>query len=500
MKYRLPVIVGVGQVTDRTDGWGDDSHPLALARNAAEEAARDAGCPKILGKADAVSVVNIFSWNYGDPAGLFCEMLGSNPGIKEYTHIGGNTPQWLLNRTADRIAKGEIDIAVLAGAEAMHSLVAASKKGAVPSWPQIGGAPVVMAGDGRMGSNAVEMAHNAILPIQIYPLFENALRAYRGLSFEEHRAFLGTFCAGFSKIAAANPLAWFRIERSPEEIVAVTPSNKMIGYPYTKLMNPIMNVNQAAAVIMASEETADRLSVPMEKRVYIHGGADASDKWFVSERVSFTDSPAIRAVSGSALGMAGISLGHVDFFDLYSCFPCASYIGAKSIGLDTSNLPELTLTGGLACFGGAGNNYTMHAIAHAVDKLRLHPEQYGLVTGLGWFMTKHSAGLYSGIRPEKPWSRDGLKDIQAMVDSEKSPNLSEKPNGKAVVETYTVIHDRDGKPGQALVVVRLDDGSRCWAITEKDPALMASMESEEFIGKTGYVKPGDNTPNTIGFS
>ena len=209
-------------------------------------------------------------------------MLGIQPRVREYTAIGGNTPQWLVNRTADRIARGEISVAVLVGAEAMHNAPAQKRD----NWLQdmaISGGPE-MVGDTRWGSTPHEMLHHARYPLEIYPLYENALRAACRMSIEENRAFLAEYCAGFSKIASENPRAWFRKARTGDEIGTVTDRNRMVNFPYTKYMNPIMNVNQAAAAVMMGTDTARKLGIPKDKWVYLHGGADGTDKWFLSER------------------------------------------------------------------------------------------------------------------------------------------------------------------------------------------------------------------------
>jgi acetyl-CoA acetyltransferase len=142
-----PVIVGIGQITYHPEEHSDFLHPLQLGKIAVE----DCRCAAVLGHANTVTVINMFSHGYADPAGLFCEMLGIQPRVREYTAIGGNTPQWLVNRMADRIARGEISVAVLVGAEAMHNAPAetrdnwlqdlAASGGLARWWAIRGGAP-----------------------------------------------------------------------------------------------------------------------------------------------------------------------------------------------------------------------------------------------------------------------------------------------------------------------------------------------------------------------
>ena len=494
-----PVIVGIGQAIDRDSDIEAAPHPLRLGEAAVRACLDDVESNRVLDHISAVSVVNILSWSYRDPPGMLCEMLCIDPPVKEYTTWGGNSPQWLVNRAADRIARNEKEVVLLVGAEAMNTTLKMGKMNFVPQWPVIENTGIPMIGDDRYGSGPHEVLHRAETPAQVYPLFENALRAELGLGIDEHRKFISDLLANHSKIAAASPYAWFRNERCSREIEEVTDKNRMIGFPYTKLMNPILAVNQAAALICTSAVMADRLSIPKHKRIYIHGGAEAHDRWLVSDRESFTASPAIREVGRAALAMAGIRVDSIDFFDIYSCYPSALFVGARSIGLDIRNLPTLSITGGLPYFGGPGNNYTMHAIAHAVERLRRRPGEYGYVSGLGWYITKHSAGIYSGREPERPWARNGSDEIQRKIDAAKGPAVSLSPGGTAAVETYTVMHDRRGEPEYAIVVARLEGGERCWALAPNDRDLFRCMETEEFIGRKGVVTPGNGAANIIRF-
>jgi acetyl-CoA C-acetyltransferase len=492
-----PVIVGIGQITYHPEEHPDTPHPLQLAKRVVEAAAEDCGSRAVLSRADSVTVINMFSHAYGDPAGQFCEMLGIRPRVREYTAMGGNTPQWLVNRAADRIARGTLSIAILAGSEAMLYAPAQTRD----NWLQdIGGTDAPeMVGDTRWGSTPHEMLHHARYPLEVYPLYENALRAERGISIVENRAFLAEYCARFSKIASENPRAWFRKARSSVEIGTVTDRNRMVNFPYTKYMNPIMNVNQAAAVIVTGTDTARRLGIPRDKWVYLHSGADGTDRWFLSERDNFTSSPVVREVSSACLSMAGRGLGEMDFFDLYSCFPSATLLQAREMGLDLESLPPLTITGGLPYFGGPGNSYTLHAIVEAAERLRKAPDRFAFISALGWYFTKFSAGIYSGREPDRPWDRTGQDAVQQRLDSGRGPGLEMAPRGTAAVEAYTVMHDRRGEPDYAIIAARLENGERCWAMTVRDPDLFRAMEKEEFVGKKGRVVPGDGGPNLIAF-
>ncbi len=262
----------------------------------------------------------------------------------------------------------------------------------------------------------------------------------------------------------------------------------MIGFPYPKYMNAIMDVDQAAAVILTNVATAKRLGVPREKWVYLWGSGDATDHWFLSERENYHTSPAMRAAGRDAMAQAGVEIGAISHFDLYSCFPCAPQIGAAMLGIAEDDPRELTVTGGLPYAGGPGNNYSTHAIAAMVEKLRARPDALGMVTGVGWYLTKHSAGIYGAEPPPQPRPRRSPKETQAEIDAAPHPTLQEAPVGGGRIETYTVLHDRDGAVETGLLIGLLDDGSRFWANTPPDRDLLETMEREEFIGCRGTVK------------
>jgi len=482
MAARQPILVGVGQLTHRAAAPAEVMEPLELMAEAARRAAADAGIG--LAEIDEITVINCISRHYADPAGFLAERLGCTPRRTIYTAMGGNSPQWRVNETAERIARGEVRLALIAGAEAMAGLALARKAGVKLTWAAEGHPEMV--GDSRWGNNEVEQRHHAQMPTAVYPLFENALRAARGWSIARHREYLGQLCAGLAAVAKDNPYAWFRDGKSAAEITTVTDANRLISWPYPKYMNAIIAVDQAAALLLTDTETARRLGIPAEKWVYVTGCGDATEHWYVSDRVNFSTVPAIRAAGAAALQQAKLSVGDVDYFDLYSCFPCAVQLGGDMLGVGVDDARPRTVAGGLPYHGGPGNNYVTHAIACMVDRLRATPGARGLVTGVGWYLTKHAVGVYQSAAPQHAFERVDPKTTQAVVDAEPHPTLAESADGDATVETYTVSHDREGNPAIGIIVARLGDGRRCWAnLAQRD--VLERSEREELIGAAGRI-------------
>lgn len=485
MDERAPVIVGVGQVTQQPE-TERPREPLALMAEAARLAERDAQAGDLLHELDSVRVVNIISWPSRDPARDLSNALAVAPREALYTSIGGNTPQSQVNQAAARIHAGEITTALIAGAECVYSARRARTKGIDLGWSPRG-TPAPDTGDRRSGINEIEAKHGATLPVNVYPMFENALRAHYKRSIEEHQRAIGALFERFSAAAAANGYAWFREAKSAKEIATPSLDNRYIGFPYTKYMNSILDVDQGAALLLTSAAEARRLGIPEGRWVYLRGCGDATDKWFVSDRVDYHSSPAIRACGARALSMAGIGIGDVACFDLYSCFPSAVEIARDMLSIAHDDARPLTVTGGLPYFGGPGNNYVTHSIAAMVERLRSDRGTVGMVTANGWYITKHAAGLYSTDPPPGAWRRADPETDQAAIQAEASPAFVAEPSGAATVETYTVLFNRDGAPERGLVIGRVASGERFIANTPSDRRTLESMAASEFVGARGRV-------------
>ncbi len=472
-----PVIIGVGQFVHRASSLDDALEPVALMEQAVLAASTDAGLdgPPI---ADAVRVVGQLSWRYGNTPRFLAERLGLTPRHLDYTTMGGNSPQSLVNATAVEIQAGEIDIAVLAGGEATRSRQRARKEGIELNWPKAepGDEPRIIGEDLQMNSE-VETARGIWMPVQMYPMFETAIRAAAGRSVDEHREHLGRLWSGLSEVASRNPYAWIREAKTPDEITTVTDDNRMIGLPYPKLMNSNNQVDMGAAIIMCSVESARRLGVPEDRWVFPHAGTDCHEHNFVSNRDTFARTPAIEIGGKLALELAGIDIDDVSIIDLYSCFPAAVQLGAQSLGIDLRR--QWSRTGGMTFAGGPWNNYVMHAIATVVTELRERPSEFGLVWGNGGYATKHAFGVYStmptpNFRHDKPQSR-----IDALPRRDVA--LPEDAAGPATIEAYTVMFSRDGAPEQPIASCLLRDGRRAWGMSS-DAGLAAAMSQGEWVG------------------
>lgn len=487
---RRPVIIGVGQCVHRPEDPSEIKMPLDLIEMAILRAEEDSGIKSLAQKVDTLCLVNIFSRPYDNPLSELSSRLRARPEHKAYTWMGATAPQWFVNRTAEKLFSGKARLGLICGGEAFYSrrLETEGKGDMFEQWYFPPRKPW-MAGDLRDPLTDLELKYGLILPINIYPLFENALRYHHSLSIEDHVKELGEFCSAFSSIAAKNPYAWFKNGKTSDEIVGPSDTNRMVSFPYTKSMCSMMQVDQAAALFLTDVQTASELGVPRENWIYLLGSGDASDVWYVSERIDYYSSPSVKVAAHKAMEQGGVSLQEIDYLDLYSCFPSPPRVTQTTLGIPKHDPRPLTVTGGMPYFGGPGNNYSMHAICKMVELLRQDPAKIGLVQALSWFINKHSVGIYSGQAGPDRWSPIPPETYQAELDQLKGPPLVEEASGEATAETYTLFHDREGRPESATIIGRLDDGTRFLSKTEKDEGTLEAMMKQEFIGKQGKVRP-----------
>jgi acetyl-CoA C-acetyltransferase len=482
---RTPVVVAAGQVEQRTDDLAAALEPVALLAEAARAAQGDSGSDRLLGAIDTVAVVHILSHRYPDPGRLVAADLGIEPARTIATDDGGNYPQALLNRACAEIAAGGSDAWLIGGAETWRTRQAARSQGTRLDWTTQDDdvTPTELVTNALPLSHEGEWARGVVLPASIYALFENAFRAEHGWSIEEHRDRLAALYAGFSEVAVANPHAWIREPWTAEEIREPSARNRMVGFPYTKVMNANNAVEQAACFVVTSVGRARDLGIPSDRWVFPWAGSDAHEHWFVSHRASLGRAPAIGIAGRAALGLAGVGVDDLAHIDVYSCFPSAVQIAAEEIGLPSDR--PLTVTGGLSFGGGPWNDYVSHSIATMVGRLRDDAGSVGLVTGNGGYLTKHSFGVYSTEPPAQPWRHARPQD---QVDALPRRELAEVVDGPVTVESTCVMHDRDSRPDAAIVAVLLDDGRRAWGTTA-DTDAMKRMITEETAGAPGHLAP-----------
>ena len=478
---RTPVIIGVGQVNDRPGMPEDGLDSLGLMLAAARAAEADAGVP-CLADIDSLGVVAQISCRYDAPLdGPVAAALGAKPVHSEYSPLPhGDTPVRMLNDAANLIGEGRATLCLVTGGEALRTAAALAKRDAsLPRAPRI-----------RDGLSYAQ-AHGLITPTDVYPLYENAVRAARGQSLAEGQAESAAIWARMSEVAAHSAGAWLREPVSAEAILTPGPTNRPIAFPYTKLMVANSAVNQGAAFLVASVAEARRRGIADARMVHVGFGAGAREPYAILDRDDYTHSASMDVVLDQVMARNAVTAADIAHVELYSCFPCVPKLARTRLGWPEDR--PVTVFGGLTFGGGPIANYMSHAIAAMVDTLRQTggrgPAERGLLYANGGFVTDSHAILLS----DKPLAFAPHDwNVQAAADAARGPvpPLDEDYAGPARIETYTLFHDRDGAVSGGVIVARTPAGARTLAaIDPADTALLAFLTDGgcEPVGEAGSI-------------
>jgi acetyl-CoA C-acetyltransferase len=507
----LPIIVGVGQVVDHWDGRDLDksSSPISLITESIKRAQADAGVFDLVEKIDTLAVVRAYTDSLRKPFDPFgkaknfpaavIEAASLSPKRTIYSTAGGEQPQSLVNELSEDIARGDIRMAMITGGEALATLKTALKKQLALDWSSEADADIEERGTQTDFISKYEMVNGMGLPPQTYAAMEQALRARLGMSKVQYLDYMGGICAGLCKTAQQNPYSQYPQAKSAEFLATASKDNYPICDPYLKWLIAQDAVNQASTLILTSVGYAKELGIDPDQWIYLHGYSDVKEK-LVSERPDLSKSKALELAISGAISSAGIAAGDIAYRDIYSCFPIVVHLASEVLGLDPVS-DQMSMTGGLSFFGGAGNNYSTHAIATVVEKLRQDRQAYGLVLANGGFMSKQSAGVYSAKTPQA-WAEISSEALQAEVDAQPECKLLNE-DCTAVIEAYTVRHDRNGIT-DAYLFARNDQG-RVMAVAPADhrATMQALHKFDNPVGQTVNIihRGGKNilsNPHTLG--
>jgi acetyl-CoA C-acetyltransferase len=484
---RIPVIIGVGEINDRPDVATEGLDSPGLMVEALRRADQDAG-GGWLAALDSLHIVNQISWPVDDIRREVPGRLGIAPPHVVTDGPNGESPVRYLNDAANRIAAGRCEVAGITGGEALRTAAARTRAGAnaAPSTEMLRARAEAMA-------SPLRLKYGLLTPTDLYPLYENATRAAWGQSLAQAQAESGAIWSRFADIAAANPNAWLRRRHSAEEITAVSPDNRPIAHPYTKLMVANAAVNQGAALIVTSLDRAQKAGIAEDRLIYLWAGAGAKEPDDFLGRDRYDRSASMIAVLEQALTRNGLETEDLDCVELYSCFPCIPKMARRVIGWPQDR--PASAIGGLTFAGGPIGNYMSHAAAGMVRQLR-QSGQFGLLYGNGGYVTRNHA-LILGRTPPPPALVDRDYDVQALADADRLPipPLLDEYAGPGRIETYTVFYDRDGAVRFGAVIGRTPDGARFLARGPREDAdLIAFLVSGETepVGTTGHAALGSS--------
>ena len=485
-----PVIIGIGEFVDRPADATAALEPLALIAQALRNADEDAG-GGLLSRLQSIEVVGFISWRYLDPVKQLCANLGIAPQRQVNASIGGETPTRLIHEAAVRIARGELEVAAIVGGEALHSRKKARTAKQNLDWtPLASEEEAVKWPSTHFAMSRVAKKLGVVDPAQIYPFYETATQAAWQQSPAEAQAESAALWAQYAEVAADNPSAWLRKAPTAAAIAEIGPDNRLINWPYPKLMTANPNVNQAAAIIVTSLAVARAHGIADDRLVHVWGGAHAIEPEDYLLRDRYDHSSAQTAVLQKAVEIAGGKAENIGPMELYSCFPVVPKMALRALGLEGRGRSP-TVAGGLTFFGGPLNNYMGHATCAMVRALRAAPNEIGLLYGQGGFVNKHHALVLSN-RPAPAALAENFS-VQHAADAARAavPELVDGYTGPATLEAFTVRYDRHGLPIDGIAIVRTPQGQRAMArIHAEDEATLALLQSqaESPIGSDGFLR------------
>jgi acetyl-CoA C-acetyltransferase len=487
---RIPVIVGVGEITDRPADLKSGLEPLALLEQALKRAEADSG-GKLLGDIQSLDIVNFLSWRYRDPQKLLSDRLGITPRHAYYGPVGGESPIRYLHEAAQRIARGECSVAAVCGAEAQSTATKAERaKVDLPWTPFAHDVEEPKRGAAFQKPMAVKLG--VFRPITVYPFYEAASSAHWGQTPREAMAESGALWSTYSKVAAQNPNAWLKRSFTSDEITTPTADNRLIAWPYNKLMVANPTVNMGGAILMTSLAKAKAAGIAEDRLVHVWGGASAEEPRDYLIRDQFFESHPQNAVLKAVMDLAGGDGKKFDAIELYSCFPCVPKMARRTLGLGADVQP--TITGGLTFFGAPLNTYMTHAACAMVRKLR-NGAQLGLLYGQGGFVTKHHGLVLSRQAPSHALAQD--TSVQAEADSHRGavPEFVTEAEGKGKVESFTVLYGRAGEVEHGVVMLLTSANDRALArVPAGDVATLAHLLNMDRtpVGSLGDISTAED--------
>jgi acetyl-CoA C-acetyltransferase len=302
----------------------------------------------------------------------------------------------------------------------------------------------------------------------------------------------GDLWSRYSSVASENPNAWLKRSFAPDEITTPTPDNRLIAWPYTKLMVANPTVNMGAAVLMTSLAKARAAGITEDRLIHVLGGASAEEPRDYLVRDQFFESHPQNAVLKAVMDLVGGDGKAFDAIELYSCFPCVPKMARRTLGLATDVQP--TVTGGLTFFGAPLNTYMTHAACAMVRKLR-GGAKLGLLYGQGGFVTKHHGLVLSREAPREALAQDTSVQTEADRHRRAVPEFVTEADGNGSVESFTVIYGRAGEVEHGVVMLRTREDARALArVPANDGATLAHLLNMDRtpVGSSGdIVTAGD---------
>ena len=484
MKHRS-VVIGVSAIQQKGDFENLDE-ALFLMDQAVKEAMSDSGNKSIKDHIDEIRIPKGF-WRYRDPG----KWIAKNNDFKNipttYVTKIGVLQQNLINEACLKIENGEINASIILGGEARYKQLRSviEKKEYFETKLDENPDFYIKAKEDLYGDE--ELEELGAMAVGYYASMETALRKNDDENIEEHQNNIASMYEEFSKVASNNEDAWLDHPYSKKEILETSKKNKMLAYPYNKLHCTSWNVNQSAALIICSEELANKLEIDNKKRVYPISSSENNHMIAIQQRPKLYESLGMIYAAKSINRMMEQLDIRLDAYDLYSCFPAAVKMFSKSLELG-SEIPK-TITGSMPYAGGPLNSFVIHSTVKMIQKIRALEARHGLVTGVSGMMTKQSFCVW-GKEYQEQFIFDDVTE-RAKLD-EKPIELSNIAEGEGEIIGYTIIEVSEHA---SKAVLYLDDEKKHRKVVSSlDKNFINLLMEEEWVGKKVKFKDGQATP------
>ena len=473
MKHRS-VVIGVSAIQQKGEFENLDE-ALLLMDQVVKEALSDSGNKSIKDHIDEIRIPKGF-WRYRDPG----KWIAKNNDFKTIptTHVTkiGVLQQNLINEACLKIENGEINASIILGGEARYKQLRSviEKKEYFETKLDENPDFYIKAKEDLYGDE--ELEELGAMAVGYYATMETALRKNDNENIEEHQNNIASMYEEFSKVASNNEDAWLDHPYSKKEILETSKKNKMLAYPYNKLHCTSWNVNQSAALIICSEELANKLEIDNKKRVYPISSSENNHMIAIQQRPKLYESLGMIYAAKSINKMMEQLDIRLDAYDLYSCFPAAVKMFSKSLELG-SELPK-TITGSMPYAGGPLNSFVIHSTVKMIQKIRALEARHGLVTGVSGMMTKQSFCVW-GKEYQEQFIFDDVTE-RAKLD-EKPVELSNIAEGEGEIIGYTIIEVSEHA---SKAVLYLDDEKKHRKVVSSfDKNFINLLMEEEWVGK-----------------
>jgi acetyl-CoA acetyltransferase len=204
----------------------------------------------------------------------------------------------------NRVRSGDIDVALVGGAERMTNISTAE------------------------GTAALAAAADALWEIKQGITFPGAYSLMAQRYFHEHgggREDLAYIAVKNHQNAVENDLAQFQRAIDVDDVLEAPTVCSPFGLYDCSPMS-----DGASAALLVSEEFAEEQGLDPE--VAITGTGQSSDRLALADRVSMTSTPAAERAGETAFGQAGIDPGDVDVAEVHDCFTIAEVLALEALG------------------------------------------------------------------------------------------------------------------------------------------------------------------------